>query len=494
MKNIILTLSLFLCFCIYSMDQEPFVSSSSSPSACSADQEALTFEQRQKNEEESKGTRDQDSQAASTLEVDHEADWYCQCRFPKTNNELGWLNTAKSLVGAKQTNYDDVQVCDLDDGKLGVLTGKDKFYTIRILDINSGKCLHNINPLKDEKGIKLIPTQLCKLSENRFACILNSDTRWGEGQWEEINKKIKIYDINSGKLLKDIIVEEFGDMNGVYLSENRMALLTKDLYKDYRFIFILDLSSGKILKKIDLIKEEQCGSLLTYVDVFGMRSVGSSTGVYINQALPLYGDRLLLQSGNNLCVIYTNIDETNLLDTWNILDVIVLPNGEFLSLSTDFIVRIWDNENFKFQKVQDVLNENNLIVTDLQNMVLSYLPKDWNSKIVVDKIDTHVDKFILDNFFRHGRKCFLDENHILAFNRFFDYITSGYCAILNVETGESKIIFLTNEFLSKMDKDKFWILDHGKRIAFYARDGSIEIWTNQPKVTKKEVQEGCIIC
>jgi len=489
MKNIVLTLLLFLCSCIYSMDQEPFVSSSSSPSTNSADQEALTFEQRQKNEEESKGVQDESSGVTSMQEIDHEQEWYCQVRFPKTNNELGWLNTAKSLVGAKQTNYDNIQVCELDNKKLGVLyTVKDKFYTIRILDINSDRCLHNINPLDDEKSSKLLPTQLCRLPENRVACILNSF--WGE------NKKIKIYDINSGKLLKDILIEgEYAEnkldrIQGVYLSENRMALLNQDFERACRFILILDLNSEKIVKKIDLVKKRDGDSLkeksssLKYTNVLGIDSA-MDKGISVRQALAFFDGRLLLKFGYEICIICTRTDKVDVIKAATYFsDVFILPNGEWLGLDHQNVFKIWNNEKFKFKKIQEILSEDKLVIPDLQNIVLDYLSNDWNSVTIVDRNEHNT-------LFRVGATYILGETFTVLC-KIRDSIGNSDFSVLNVKTGKLKNIILKKELLLKMYKrNSVVVLDHGKRIAFYAEDGSIEIWTNQPK---KEVQEGCIIC
>ncbi len=467
---------LLLSSYIHSMDQAPFVSSSSSPSTHSEDQESLTFEQREKEEEEG-------FEVISREEIVEELDWYCQCKFATTNRELDWTNGLRFLMGKKQTNYDNIKLCELDNGKLGVLYTATKFYTIRILDTNFGNCLHIINPLIDEKDPKLIPTQLCLLPQNRIACILNSSE----------NKKIKIYDINSGKFLNEIIIENkyfegipkwHDSIQGIHLSDNRMALIVKDLCTDgSRFILILDLASGKIVK-IDLIKKHDCDifkekttSLVKYIDIFG-NDTGGQAEVTINQALPFSDGRLLLRSFNNICIIST-AGEVDGIWKGDGLDISVLPNGQLLSLNHDNVFKIWDNEKFKFKTIQDVFHKETPMIPDLQKIVLDYLPSNWIPTIITDKTR---DVF--------GRKFILDESHILVFNHFFSNI-HGYCGVLNIKTGKIKKINLKQDFCLKMfDEEKCKILDNGKRIAFYAKDGSIEIWGNQPK---KEAQASSIV-
>ncbi len=503
MKNIILTLSLFLGTCIYSMDQEPFISSSSSPSTHSADQEALTFEQMQKNEEESKGSQDQDSQAASTPEVDHEADWYCQCKFPRTNNELSWLNTAKSLVGAKQANYDNIQPCELDNKKLGVLyrvTITGKFCTIRILDTNSSKCLYNINPLQDEKDFELMPTQLCRLPENRMACILNSSL----GK----DKKIKIYDINSGKLLKDITVEgkyvendgkyreyDVFDIHGTYLTGNRMALSRQCSASSSAFILILDLNSGKILKKIDLldfkfvkkfINEKEIISA-KYIDIFN--NICSPSGPMINDPLAFSDGSLLLRDYYNVCIVsiesgeVENIHRDN--NYYGVMDAIIFPNNEWLSMHKNNI-KIWNNEKFKFKKIQEILNSDKLVISDLQNIILDYLSKEWNSKIVAEF------SFFANDSVSSYTSFILNKDSILIKKMYHNSSEDIFFYILNVKTGKTK----KEEALSKASRSKVSrpyldVIDEGNKIVLSYIDGSMEIWTNQPK---KEVQDSCVIC
>jgi len=468
---------LLLSSYIHSMDQEPFVSSSSSPSTQSG---ALTFEQREKEEEESKRTQEEGFEIISREEIGEELDWYCQCKFETTNRELDWTNGLKSLMGKKQTNYDNIKLCELDNGKLGVLYTATKFYTIRILDTNFGNCLHIINPLIDEKDPKLIPTQLCLLPQNRIACILNSSE----------NKKIKIYDINSGKFLNEIIIENkyfenipkwHDSIQGIYLSDNRMALIVKDLCTyGSRLILILDLTSGEIVKKIDLIKKHDCDifkekttSLVKYIDIFG-NDTGGQAEVTINQALPFSDGRLLLRSFNNICIIST-AGEVDGIRKGDGLDILVLPNGQLLSLNHDNVFKIWDNEKFKFKTIQDVFHKETPMIPDLQKIVLDYLPSNWISTIIIDKIESVCD-----------RKFILDESHILVFYHFFSSIY-GCCGVFNVKTGKIKKINLKQDFCLKMyDEEKCKILDNGKRIAFYAKDGSIEIWTNQSRISKEK--------
>ncbi len=479
---------------VYSMDQNNYTSSSSSPSYYSADLEALTWQQMEKEREESELQRSSSSASSSSAsslvgdaelkrDEDNDREWYCERRFAKTNSELDFLNIFKSAIGQDQTNYSKISLCPLDNEKLAALyEAKNNFYRIRILDINTGKCTSVIDPLKDEKDSKLVPTQLCKLSENRIACILNGAL--GE------NKKIKIYDIDSGKFLKDIIVEgRFSGtcddaIQGIYLPNNRMALIFKNLVTNQSsFILILDLTSGKTLRKIDLIRKydrdilkegtDSWDSWEKYIDIFGDKHIWDRAFTFIYQAIPFPDGRLALHGyGNKICIVSTDTGEVDLVKwVYNIQDISVLQNGQLINLDRASVFVTWDNEKFKFKKIQEVFNEDKSIIPDLQDIVLDYLSKNWNANPSVLKIRGEFDRLFI-----------LDENHVLGFYHATSdtELINGYCGILNVNTGKLKNIILKRDFFLKMHRaSEFKILDNGKRIAFYAKDGSIEIWTNQ---------------
>jgi len=217
---------------IHSMDQENFTSSYSSPSSVSADPEALTFEQMEKEKEE-RELNSSTSDSELKEDEDNDQEWYCERKFPKTNSELDFLNIFKSAIGQDETNYSGISLCPLDNGKFAVLYEvkfNDFYRRIRIFDTRTGKCLSVIDPLEGEKGFILKSVPLCKLSKDRMACVLNSS--FGK------DKKIKIYDINSGIFLKDIIIEgkyieSFMKNESYYLEPisligNKLAIMIKN--------------------------------------------------------------------------------------------------------------------------------------------------------------------------------------------------------------------------------------------------------------------------
>ncbi len=452
MKNIVLTLSLFLGSCIYSMDQQPFVSSSSSPSACSADQEALTFEQMEKEREEKEL---QEGPAASQF------------------HKLMDLDLKNKYVVPR--------LCSLGNGKLGILYSQ-LFFTensVEILDVNSGKSLV-IDPFKNETDFNLIPVGLCKLSENQMACILNSSAK---------DKKIKIYDVNSGKLLKDILITEkdFNDKRlrslrsgvikkGVYLPDDKMVLFIGEpdsfSFKHYEFIYILDLNTGKILHRFDILSLGRDSS----------SRIKNNFAIEINQIGVLADGSLILKSGRQVAIV-SEIGEVNAIFD-SVEDIFVLPKNELLSLDKDGL-KIWKNEKYKFEAIRNNLNDGKLSIAVLQELIFGYLSKDWSSEIITKH------SFGWDGFV--SRTGFILNRDNILIKEVCPYAASDTIfSILNVGTDTVKNEKMLSQ-VARMDKIK--ILDDGKIIALYYMEAKkIEIWTNQPKVAKKEVQSNCIIC
>jgi len=502
-KKLLLTL-FFSSSCIFSMD---YVSSSITPSS----PEPLTFEQQQKNDDElaeQARSHVESWRLEKTFKIKEKNDYFIDIKQILKN---GFKNPFAAIDTSSNYSFN---MFDLGKGKLALLVFNFNLRLIKVLDINSGNYLFEINGLETKKGINWYVTKLCKLPGDRFACVINTKINdHGKGP-----KKIKIFDTNFGKVLKEFVFElnhafynYLHTEQMFYLGDEKLVLLICDNENfSFEYLVVLDLRTGLVLLKLS-----EFDSRIS--DIFG-------TGKYDTEkprfGLPLSDGNILLQSNrNNLCIFdwvacrvawksngllrdenekprlfkktrwdvgldgdLVGIDESEIIEpkTYDFSAIVLYPDNRFLALANNGDLVFFQNDKFKIDKIKEVLNNTNVIAV-LQDLIISYLPDEWVMET------NKFGKKIEANYEIRCNICLLYKNRLLVTDP-DKTRKKKKPQILDLDTRE----FITIK-LKENSYDTGIVLDDGRIVFDF--DKHIEIWSNEPKVEEDDLRDSgaCVI-
>ncbi len=493
---------LFSSSCIFSMD---YVSSSITPSSS----EPLTFEQQQKNDDElaeQARSRVENWRLEKTFKIKDLKNYFIDIKQILKN---GFKNSFATIDTSSNYSFN---MFDLGKGKLALLIWNSNLRLIKILDINSGKYLFEINGLETKKGINWYVTKLCKLPGDRFACVINTKINdHGKGP-----KKIKIFDTNSGKLLKEFVFE----LNHVfynylhteqmfYLGDEKLVLLICDNENfSFEYLVVLDLKTGSVLLKLP-----------QKLDIFG---TGKAETEKPSSGLALTDGNILLKSNrNNLCILdpatckviwksngllrdenekplifkktridvgvgngFVETDESEVIQpkTYEFNFIVSYPDNKFLVRDTNGNLVIFRNEKFNFGKIKEVLNDT--VIPVLQKIIFDYLSDQWEVETRKFGAATTVYYYLDSDICLFNKKKLL----FYHYNRKELDIKKICPIVLYLDTSELVSIDIKGNYNEGI------ILDDGRVVFDF--DKHIEIWSNQPEVEEDDLRDSgaCVIC
>lgn len=443
---------------VFSMNE--FVLNSVGPSVI----QELTSEQEHKIVDELQDIGDQNLVVVQEIKSEHE--WYCEKSFSLKQKE-SWSNLLFDFGGVHSFYIHGTYT--LNDGKTAFLINENSKQVIKIFDVNLGTLLLEINSIEIEKRSDLFFITLCKLPENKIACLMNTQDGY--------SKKIKILDLDSGMVLNDFLINKF-QYEGkksyqeicitdiVYLSIDKLILMVTEKYhKGIKvFLLILDLNSGKILKKFDFKKD---------------------TSIYTNDIKRLIH---VLPYGNIAFVCEALLEINPISETskkileWigcllnnAVTSIHNLSDNKFISGQWEGKIKVWRNDQFNYKEIKEALNKNNFGISDLQNIILDYVGKDWVIEKTINfenKIEHRINKMYL-----------LKDQMAITVRE--DYVQKVF--ILDLNSGEHRQINFGKKFRELRP------LENGN-IMLVFENGSVEIWTNTPKIKKDKLNDSCIIC